>query len=248
MFDENFAEILFNLASEDRLTLLSSVNKEKLRLSNLTRIINASPQECSRHLTRLSDSGLIRKGSDGLFETTSLGKAILAIFPSIRFLLRHRDFFLLHDLSFLPQGYLPRIGELSSGKFDDHFNFVLDQIKKVMSSGKEFVWLLSDQPIVVGPAIGASFSSKEVPVKFIGSKSIDRSLFVRTRSALPKSEFGVLPEVKVAMAINESYAGVCFPTIAGKIDFSAGFSGSDPGFRKWCSDLFECYWGKSMKI
>jgi predicted transcriptional regulator len=65
---------------------------------------------------------------------------------------------------------------------------------------------------------------------------------------LPRSEISTLPEVKIAMAMNETMAGICFPRLDGKIDFSSGFSGIDPLFRSWCSDLFEHYWAKSRRI
>jgi hypothetical protein len=40
------AEVLFNLASDDRLTLLSKIDASRQRLRDLSSIINATPQEC----------------------------------------------------------------------------------------------------------------------------------------------------------------------------------------------------------
>jgi len=64
MSDEDTAEILFDLASADRLILLSSINKQKMRLTNLSKTINASVQECSRHLSRLTEAGFVVKDSE----------------------------------------------------------------------------------------------------------------------------------------------------------------------------------------
>jgi len=240
------SEILFNLASEDRLTLLSEIGSSRRRLTDLSEAIKATAQECSRHISRLVDSGFIRKDSGGFYETTSLGSAILDLLPSYEFLLAHRQYFLGHDLSFLPKGFLGRMGELSSGEFVEHFSKVLELIKKVISTGREHVWLLSDQPMVVGLSIGPTFFSRDVPVRLV-VQDIDREVIAETRSSLPHSEIALFPKVKVALAINESMAGVCFPDSGGKIDFGAGFAGSDPGFREWCSDLFEFYWSRSRK-
>ena len=121
-------------------------------------------------------------------------------------------------------------------------------IKKVISTGREFVWLISDQPIVVGPSIGPSFFSREIPVRLIGRRGIDQTIVAEMKSSLPHSKIATLPEVSIAMAMNESFAGVCFPDLNGKIDFSSGFSGTDSQFRGWCCDLFEHYWTKSRKI
>jgi len=54
-----------------------------------------------------------------------------------------------------------------------------------------------------------------------------------------------MKDVRVAMALNEKLAGVCLPDLNGRVDFSAGFSGNDERFMKWCRDLFEHYWTKA---
>jgi predicted transcriptional regulator len=241
------SEILFNLASEDRLTLLCEVGVKKQRLRDLSVAIRATAQECSRHVARLADSGLVRKDSGGYYETTPVGSAVLALLPAYEFLLAHRRYFVSHDLSFLPKGFLERVGELSAGESVEHFSDVLELIKKVISTGREHVWLLSDRPMVVGPSIGPTFFSREIPVRLIG-QNIDQKVMAETKSSLPHSELALLARVNVALAVNERLAGVCFPDTGGKIDFGCGFLGTDPKFRGWCSDLFELYWSRSRKL
>ena len=70
---ERLAELLFILASIDRLTLLSEIAIKNRGLSQLTTNLSATPQETSKHLTRLRDAKLIEKGSDGFFATTGMG-------------------------------------------------------------------------------------------------------------------------------------------------------------------------------
>src|SRR5690242_18214841 len=70
---EDISELLFSLASSDRLALLSEISKRKQRQAALSKLIDASPQECSRHLARLADSGFVRRDTRGFYETTSLG-------------------------------------------------------------------------------------------------------------------------------------------------------------------------------
>jgi predicted transcriptional regulator len=189
----------------------------------------------------------VKRDAEGYYELTPLGKSILAIFPSIRFLLKHRDYFLAHDLSYLPQDYTERIGELSSGEYVNHVSLVLELIKAVISKARKYVLLVSDQPIVVGN-VGSSFYTRDIPVRLLGEQNIDRNIVAGIKSALSRAEVATVEQIRVAMAINENLAGVCFPGIGGKIDFAAGFSGSDPRFLTWCKDLFEFYWNKSRKI
>jgi len=245
---EGVPELLFNLASTDRLVLLSEIATRKRRTSDLSKSIGASIPECSRHLGRLAEAGLVKKNPDGLYEATHVGRTILRLLPSMEFVLGNKEYFRSHDLSFLPRGFMERIGELSAGQRVNHFRSVLEHIKTVVSQGREFVWLVSDTLFPQWPGIGSSFHSGEVPVKLISEQYIDHKVVSEYRSRLPRSEIAAMKEVRIAMAINEGLAGVCFPSVEGGIDFSAGFAGTDPLFRTWCTDLFEYYWSKSRKI
>jgi len=226
--------------------LLAEINHQPQRLTDLSKVLKASAQECSRHLSRLSDSGYIKKESDGSFETTPLGKALVRVLPSIQFLLQHRNYFLSHDLSRLPTSYVERIGELTQGKLVGHFNIVLDHIKKVIIEGNEFVSLIADQPVVPTATMGGAFRSRSIPVKLIINEGYDMKMLAAAKSVLPeKFETATLNQVHVAMAINEKLAGVCFPGPDGKLDFGVGFVGSDSAFRGWCTEMPKNYWTES---
>ena len=234
-------ELLFSLASDDRLTLLSELDSRKQRLTSLSKTIRASVQECSRHLERLSDSGLVSRDSEGLFSTTSLGKAVLRQFPGPKFLLDNRRYFLSHDPTFLPEPFVERLGELSSGFYTDHVSQTLELIKEIISEAKDYVWLIADQPPIVSKVAGSSFTSKEIPVRLI-SEIVGKKVLADVRSALSNIEVVMMKDVRVAMAINENHAGICFPDLNGRPDFNSGFNGRDERFVEWCRDLFEHYW------
>jgi predicted transcriptional regulator len=246
---EDVSALLFTLSSLDRLSLLRAIDLRKQRQITLSKLINASAQECSRHLTRLSDAGLITKKSDGLYETTPLGKSLLRLVPSIQFLATHKDFFVSHELTFLPHGFLERIGDLTDGTFVSHVSSVLEHIKSTISEAREFVWLISDQPIVTSLSLGEGFPSKAVQVRLISEPNLDLKGFSKARSLLPDQfRIATLGQVHVGMAISEKIAGVSFPGPKGQIDFGTGFAGTDARFRSWCGDLFEQYWSKSSKV
>ncbi|HET6641394.1 MAG TPA: hypothetical protein VFG77_07310 [Nitrososphaeraceae archaeon] len=99
---QHLEELLFILASRDRLTLFSEIGVEKHRSSQLTAKLSATSQEASKHLMRLRNAKLIEKDSEGFFTLTTLGKIIVNLLPSIRFLAQNRDHFLSHDISSLP--------------------------------------------------------------------------------------------------------------------------------------------------
>jgi predicted transcriptional regulator len=88
---QHLEELLFILASRDRLTLLSEIGVEKRRSSQLTAKLSATPQETSKHLTRVGNAKLIEKYSDGFFSLTAFGEIILNLLPSINFLMQNSE-------------------------------------------------------------------------------------------------------------------------------------------------------------
>ncbi len=246
---EDISELMFILASDDRLALLSGISDRKQRLTGLSKVIRSSPQECSRHLARLSDAGFVKKDSSGFYETTTLGKAVQRIFPSIQFLLKHKNNILSHDLSFLPKSFIERIGELSEGQYVTHLSQVLGHIKKTISEARDYIWLISDQPIVPGVSVGKSFPPRAMTARFLFEQIVDQKEFAQAKPLLPERlDIRTAPDVKIAMAINETTAGVCFPGLDGDLDFNVGFVGKDAQFRAWCGDLFEHYWTNSTRM
>jgi len=246
---EDISRHLLTLGSEDRLTLLTSIRQQKQRLTALAKVIGASNQECSRHLARLVESNLIRKQSDGSYEATPLGTTILDILPGIQFLMKNANYVVSHNLSSLPLSFVERIGELADGKLVGHFNIVLEQIKNTIAEAREYLWLISDQPIIPTATLGAGFPVHKLPVRLLIEPGYDLKAFSEAKSSLPAGfELRMVRGVKIAMAINEKIAGLCFPGPDGKIDFGVGFTGSDARFRGWCSDLFEHYWKSAEAV
>ena len=64
---QQLADLLFILASVDRLTLLSEIDINKQRLSQITSKISATPQETSKHLMRLRNAEIVEKDPEGFF-------------------------------------------------------------------------------------------------------------------------------------------------------------------------------------
>jgi predicted transcriptional regulator len=255
---EHLAELLFIIASIDRLTLLSEIATEKRRLSQLTTKLSATPQETSKHLMRLRNAKLVEKDSDGFFGLTAFGKIILNLLPSIRFLTQNREYFLSHDISSLPLEFIERIGELQEGEYGEKVGSILAHTQQVVQDAEEYIWLMADHPLggeeyVTGS--GKLESSRTVTWRIIipaADSSIDWQDLRRTVGTHKgRIEYRLIEDVKnikAGIALNEKIAGVTFPDIMGKkLDFNSGFRSNDPIFRKWCQDLFEFHWNKAGK-
>jgi predicted transcriptional regulator len=250
---EHQAELLFILASVDRLTLLSEIGVEKRRLSQLTAKLSATPQETSKHLTRLRDAKLIEKDSDGFFSLTAFGKMIVNLLPSIKFLAQNREYFLLHDISSFPLEFIERLGELQEGQYGEKAGRILAHAQQVVQDAEEYIWLMSDhtlegQGYVTGSGKLESSSTVTWRVIIPADSSID---WIRLRRSVGthkgRIEYHLMEDpndIKAGMALNEKIAGVTFPNTTGKLDFNSGFRSSNPLFRKWCQDLFVFHWNK----
>jgi predicted transcriptional regulator len=245
--DGSIPELLFDLANADRFALLNQISNARRRMSELSKVIGATQPECSRHLARLTKAGLVMRGGDGFYEITPVGRTILRLVPGIGVTVEHKGYFLSHDLSFLPSGFVERIGALARGEYVDHVSLVIEHIKKVVSEANDHVWMISDRLFPQWPGIGETFASGDIAVRLVGAQDLEPQVVSDYKSRLVRCEIGTLKEVKVAMVISESTAGVLFPNLRGVIDWGAGFAGNDPAFLGWCADLFQHYWSMSSK-
>jgi predicted transcriptional regulator len=253
---QHLEELLFILASRDRLTLLCEIGVEKRRSSQLTAKLSATRQETSKHLTRLRNAKLIEKDSDGFFSLTSFGEIILNLLPSINFLMQNREYFLSHDISSLPREFIERIGELQEGEYAEKVGSILAHIQQVVQDAEEYIWLMADHPLGgEGHVTGSGkLESSTVTWRIIVPANSSNIDWTRLRASIEthkgRIEYHLIEDpndIKVGIALNEKVAGLTFPNMTGKLDFNTGFRSDNQVFRQWCQDLFEHHWSKAGK-
>jgi predicted transcriptional regulator len=249
---DKIVKVLFVLSSNDRLTLLLEIRKEgNLRLTQLAQKIRGTIQEASRHIGRLTEAKLIEKNPEGSYILTSYGRLVLLLLSSFDFLSNNRNYFLSHDISFLPQEFIERIGELSVHEYAVNVSDILRHTEQVISSANDYVLLMADQALITGSSIALGVANRDLSVRIMIPKStIIPQQYQQTKTLLGnKLEIKVLADedVKVAIAMNEKIAGVTFPDLKGKMDFNSGFTSSSIDFHKWCNDIFNYYWYRSKK-
>jgi predicted transcriptional regulator len=240
---DEVGDLLFVLSSTDRMKILLVVGKEDRRLSELAGTIDATVQETSKHVKRLVDASLIERRPSGAYGITSFGRITLELIPSFDFLFKNRQYFLTHDLSFLPKELVRRIGELSDHVFVEHVSNVLAECQHLVLMAKEYFWWLIDYPL---PWVKDENFDESIGVRGVVPESISPGGYKQTRALLGASAVvRFSPSVKVGLVVNENMAGVCFPDNEGRVDFSRGFLGYNPAFQAWCHDLFDYFWSKS---
>ena len=110
---EGLERLYYELASESRIQILRILEKENVKMNELARRLDLTATEVFRQLQRLSDAQLIQKNQEGTFLLTAYGKLLMQLSSSTEFVFKHRQYFLTHDLSKLPQEFINRLGELS---------------------------------------------------------------------------------------------------------------------------------------
>ncbi|MGA2665504.1 MAG: hypothetical protein ABSF83_11210 [Nitrososphaerales archaeon] len=234
------SELLFELASDDRLAVLSLVGKQPVRLSDVARNLGSTVQEASRQLERLADARLVSRGPDSRYEITPLGRVAVDLVPSFRFVSSEREFLLSHDVSSLPPPFVHRLGELSAHRRIDRLDETLALSEELLRGAKEYAWFMSDQPIRL------SFPHEHPPgveFRLIFPRDIDPEATRRVRSRIGSAlQVATIDRVGVSIAMNESVAAVYFPNTDGRMDLTSGFAGEEPAFHGWCRDLYGFFW------
>ncbi len=251
---ENLCDLLFEVSNEDRLAILRKLSEESINVTGLAKKLGLTTQESSRHLSRLSDIGLVKKNQEGLYLSTPYGELVLNLLPGLEFVSGHNEYFSNHSHERLPPHILSRMGELYESVYLDDAVVALYSIEKMVPRAEEYIWSINfPVPLSVFPLFREAFE-RGVRVRLIGPKGYvvhpvvkgavqeeDREAIFRARaSKLLEERFLERMEVLLWMSERE-VAIVAFPKTDGTFD-SQGFASGDERAHNWCKDLFLHYW------
>ena len=244
---ERLHKLLFELSSPERISIMSKLEKDECKLSQLSRKLQLTVTETSRHLQRLNEAKLIQKNSNGKYGLTQFGRLAMFLLEDLSFLLAHREYFLEYDASGVPRQFIDRFGELAHGVYVGEALGNLEEGENRIREAQKFVWILSDAVLTNSVPILMEKVKKPFDLRIV----LPEGKFPpENASRLPlasNTHKRVLPKIDVLIVMTESYAVFCLPTWSGKIDYT-GFSGQDARFRKWCRDLFLYYWERAKPV
>lgn len=241
----------FELASEQRLSIIFRVNEKPARIAQLAKDLNITMQEAHRNVNRLQRAGLIEKDSDGAFSLTTFGNTITKQIPTFNYLSKHREYFSEHVLGELPMKFIQRLGALDRSEYVKGVVAVIERWKEMYRRANDFIYEMIPQvPLdLIEPAVGRV---KERGVKYsyvlprnviipVGRKELLKKL--GHNELLNKAiERRMVDSVQVAVVLNEKQASVFFPTQKGETDMNMIFYSEDPLFHEWCLDYFRYRW------
>jgi predicted transcriptional regulator len=249
--------IFFELASEQRLSILFKLRKHSSKLAQLAKDLDVTMQEVHRNVNRLLESGLIRKDTNGQFSLTTFGATILQHIPTMNFLSRNKEYFSDHYLGDIPMKFVHRIGALDTSEHVEGLVAVLECSKQIYNSSREYVYgMLPQIPLELIETVLAKLKQGGIKFNYILSQ---QTVVPKKRTDLLKDagfqdllkkgivERKMVEKMPVAVILNEKEASVMFPTLKKGQTIadlnSIFYSGRDNQlFHEWCLDYFRYCW------
>jgi len=256
---EKISNNFMELASEQRLDIITRLAEQKLNLSKLSELLNATKPEVHRNINRLLRAELIEKNTDGGYGLTTSGSAFLTQFSSFYFIIENKKYFASHTLRNLEQKFIQRLGALNGGRQINGFVRVLEKWKKIHENAQEYVCnILSEVPYsgdiidVITSKLGNNVQIRSIftenaiipeeRAKIFHEKGFQKYVQNGTLERRIKKSIGAL------VLITEKESAVFFSNMNGIPDLTTMFTSTDPDFHDWCYDYFEWCWKNSTNF
>jgi predicted transcriptional regulator len=248
----DLCDLFFEFSNEDRLRIIRTLKNDSLTVTALSKELDLTTQETSRHLSRLGEIGLSVKNPDGTHSLTGYGELSLKQMSGFKFISSHNDYFQNHDLSLLPTEYVSRIGELENSRYVDDVMVIFHLIDQMIREAEEYVWRITDRYIITiipawGEALERGIKGRLIePVDIVVPPEFDRGPVIRDAVLEHNFSINTMKTVPLFMSLSEKQvAGICFPANDGRIDYR-GFVSEDLIVLKWATDLYENLWNASQ--
>ena len=242
---EQLCDLLFELSNMDRVRIIQHLNNNKDNVTGIAKNLQITTQEASRHITRLTEVGMIAKSSDGKYSVTSYGGIVLTQLPGYEFTSAHMEYLKDHSLEALPLEFVSRIGELYGSYYIGNVMAVFQNIQEMCDEAEEFIWRITDKRLnIIYPKIQEA-ADRGVEYRRIEPDVVVESPLVSVLPPVKPGEVRCLDSVDIFMAISEKeVGGLAFPRVSGEFDY-LGFTSKEPKVLKWCQDIFRYYWDRA---
>jgi len=226
-----------------------------MRITEIAKEQDLNHPEIRRHITRLSDIGLIKRDVDGYYHLTPYGETSILLFQEFEFLSANSEYFETHSLSGVPTRFVKRIGELGESTCLRNAMDFFRYTENLFKESKEHVWILVDQfpmnslsTIVETINRGIKFRIIE-PIERVLNPDLDAMTSEETHALnhtrrTPLVEQRMLDEVSVLLFLSDGCCVLAFPTSDGQHDFK-GFTATHDSALNWCRELFQCHWDEA---
>ena len=250
-----FHDLLFEMSNENRYEILLILREQSKRITDLTRQMNLTTTEVRRHVSRLTEAGLIQRDIEGYYHLTPYGETSLLLFQEFEFLSSNREYFKTHNPLSIPTRFVKQVGKLrKSIIISDAMDFIRYTQNLLKESEKQVSILVDQFPMNLLPNIVDAID-RGVVIRIIESKnqvlepdfskltSEESRALDRTRST-PLYERRMLENVRLQLFISKSNCVLCFPLNDDQYDYT-GFLCEEEASLEWCNELFDYNWDQA---
>jgi predicted transcriptional regulator len=233
-------ELMFELSHPGRLKALLLLREKPHRLTDISKMLDLTSAEISRHLSRLAKAQLIMKDGSGRYSLSPFGHIILGEISNLQFLINHDKYMSTHDFSVIPRE-LWWLNAISKSKLIEGTLEIMSLVEDLTKKAEKRVYLMSDQMMraMVDTNLGKAREGVEFRLIYPKNAEVPPEYVSVDGTSL---EVRLISEVKVALKLNESIAGIALPDPNHKIDYNFALISSDPVFIRWVMSLFNYYW------
>ncbi|MFW9779100.1 MAG: ArsR family transcriptional regulator [Candidatus Heimdallarchaeota archaeon] len=230
-----------DLIHPTRVRLLNLLIEGPETLSSLAKSLELSKPEISRHLARLRDYALVERG-DKTHQITNLGETIMSILSPLEFIVKHYEFFMVHQIFDLPAFIIRNLDSLMKSELLIGTGYIFSKMQEIQQTVKKEIKIAIDQPFPGNDSNPLDNIYFIVPVY---AKDENLSLEALKKQA-KYFEFRTLPIISYGFGIADEKTGfIFFPGINKKIDYNYAFFVSDPLGIDFLSQLWDYYWKRS---
>jgi predicted transcriptional regulator len=214
------------------------LDNNPMNLTEISKKLDLSKPEISRHLSKLRELGLIQH-EEKTNLLTDLGISILTIVSPLDIILDHYDYFTGHSLTFLPESFIKEIDALSESNLITGAGLILKKIFEITNKMSDEIKLMTSQPSPDFP------QEKKAGVKIIApSYAKQENLDPEKISNLfDNFEIRLLDEINIALVIvDKKYGMLALPTLDGLVDANYSFYVENSTGMAFLNRLWDYYW------
>jgi predicted transcriptional regulator len=249
---EGLCDLFFELSNEERMKILRELQKGSANITRLSRAMDISTQEVSRHVSRLVECDVVSKDGSGAYWLTPFGDLVLSQIQGLSFASVHREYFKDHALSDLPANFLCRIGELGSCDLVDDVMVVFHNVERLIEEAEEYIWRLTDRYNMMSLPHLEAATERGVQFRLLQTKGFEYPPeWPGAGEVMSDSRLKGTLKVKISDSANvfiamseKEVAIVAFPSVNDRFDY-LGFTSGDRRFHGWCAEVFQFYWERA---
>ncbi len=242
------SQLLFELSSPVRYSILKTIAGEPLRLTKLSEAVGGTNPEVSRHLERLKKAVLVQKDPAGTYSLTHRGRVLLTMLRGFSFVAHNETFFQERNLSHLPESFIYRLGELDTGEFEDGVFASIKRGIRITHEAEKWIHIIASEASTEFDSIIAEQMEKGVEFRMIIDPNFRFNPGTFPPEPLAKQMIRVVEQNPVMLMASEKETGLCFLNYQDQFHFLATCFSRDPSFLGWVDDLFEYLWKRGEHL